>query len=68
MKRETVLLPLELPSLTDKGAAQLVRLLHDLVAVIEHHYAAQLHRYHRREQALRQARLPPPSMLDDPPF
>jgi len=68
MKRQTLLLPLNLPCLTDKAAAQFVELLHQLVTGIEHHYAAQIDRYHQRERELRLARQPQPSASDDPPF
>jgi len=44
MKRHTVILPFLLPCLTDKAAMQLVALLHELIAGIEHHYAEQIHR------------------------
>lgn len=68
MKRETVILPLKLPCLTDKGAAQLVDVLNELVTGIEHHYAAQIERYHRRERERRRARQSPASTPHDLPF
>jgi hypothetical protein len=68
MKRETLILPLDLPCLTDKSAAQLVDVLHELVTGIEHHYAAQIDRYHRRERERRRARQPAPSTPADLPF
>ncbi len=68
MKRETLILPLDLPCLTDKAAAQLVDVLHELVTGIEHHYAAQIDRYHRRQRELQQIRQSQPSTPDDPPF
>lgn len=71
MKRETLILPLNLPCLTDKAAAQLVDVLHELVTGIEHHYAAQIHRYHKRQREIRhspQDRQSLPSTPDDPPF
>lgn len=71
MKRRTVILPFVLPCLTDKAAAQLVELLHEIAAGIEHHYADQVHRYHKRQQEIRQDRLyrrSPRSMPTDPPF
>ena len=67
MKRHSVLLPFVLPRLTDKAAAQLVELLHELLAGIEHHYAAQAHRYHKRQPEIRQH--PPsasPTRTDSP--
>jgi hypothetical protein len=68
MKRHTVILPFLLPSLTDKAAAQLVALLHELITGIEHHYAEQVHRYHKRQRNIRLDRQPPTSELSDPPF
>lgn len=68
MKRHTVILPFLLPRLTDKAAAQLIELLHVILAGIEHHYAAQVHRYHQRQRKIRYDRLPPPSRLTNPPF
>jgi hypothetical protein len=68
MKRHTVILPFLLPRLTDKAAAQLVALLHELITGIEHHYAEQVHRYHKRQRNIRLERQPPASDLSDPPF
>lgn len=71
MKRHTVILPFVLPRLTDQAAAQLVELLHALIAGIEHHYADQVRRYHKRQQELRPDRLyrrSPLSTPTDPPF
>ena len=68
MNRHTVILPFLLPRLSDHAAAQLVELLHQLVAGIEHHYAEQVHRYHKRQRNLHLDRQPPPSIFNDPPF
>jgi hypothetical protein len=73
MKYHNVILPFMLPRLSDKAAAQLVALLHELLAGIEHHYAEQVHRYHKRQQEIRQHRRDrayqsPTSTLADPPF
>lgn len=71
MKRHTVILPFLLPRLTDKAAAQFIELLHELIGAIEHHYAAQVHRYHKHQQEIRQNRLWGRSSLStptDPPF
>jgi len=71
MKPHAVILPFVLPRLTDKDAAQLVELLHELIGGIEHHYAPQVHRYHKRQQETRQNRLwgrSPLSTPTDPPF
>ena len=71
MKRHTVILPFLLPRLTDKAAAQLLDLLHTILAGIEHHYAEQVQRYHKRRQQIHQDRLyrrSPLSTPTDPPF
>jgi demethoxyubiquinone hydroxylase (CLK1/Coq7/Cat5 family) len=68
MKRHTVILPFVVPRLTDKAAAQFVELLNELISGIEHHYAEQLHRHHKRQREIRQDRQSPPSGLTDPPF
>lgn len=68
INRETLILPLNLPRLTDRAAAQLVDVLHELITDIEHHYATQIDRHHRRQRELRHARQSPPSTPDDPPF
>jgi hypothetical protein len=68
MKRHTVILPFLLPRLTDKAATQLVELLHELIAGIEHHYAEQVHRYHKRQRNIHFDQQPPPSLFSDPPF
>lgn len=68
MKHHTVILPLRLPRLTDKTAAQLVELLHEFIEGIEHHYAAQVHRYHQRQREIRYDRQSPSSTLTDVPF
>ena len=71
MKRHTVILPFVLPRLTDKAAAQFIELLHELIRGIEHHYAAQVHRYHKRQRETQQDRLwgrSPLSTPTDPPF
>jgi hypothetical protein len=68
MKRNTVILPFVLPRLTDKAAAQFIELLHELIAGIEHHYAKQVQRYHKRQREIRFDRQPPASHLTDTPF
>jgi len=68
MKRHTVVLPFVLPRLTDKTAAQLVELLHELIEGIEHHYAQQVRRYHQRQREIRYDRQSPSSTLTDVPF
>lgn len=68
MKRHTVILPFLLPRLSDHAAAQLVDSLHALLAGIEHHYAEQVHRYHKRQCNRRLDRQSPPTDFSDPPF
>ena len=68
MKRQTVILPFSLPHLTDKAAAQLVDLLHELIDGIEHHYTVQIYRYRRRQRETHLERHSPPSTPTDPPF
>ncbi len=71
MKRHTVILPFLLPRLTDKAAAQLLDLLHTILTGIEHHYAEQVQRYHKRKLQIQQDRLyrrSPLSTPTDPPF
>ena len=68
MRRHTVILPFDLPCLTDKAAAQLTDLLHELFAGIEHHYAQQAFRYNQRQLEIRLQRPSPPSDQTDTPF
>jgi len=68
MKRRTVILPFDLPRLTDKAAAQFIELLHQLIGGIEHHYAEQAHQYRKHQQESRYRRQSPSSRLTDPPF
>jgi hypothetical protein len=68
MKRHTVILPFLLPRLTDKAATQLVALLHELIAGIEHHYAEQIHSHHKRQQEIRQHKKSQHARFTDPPF
>ena len=62
------ILPFELPRLSDKAAAQLVDVLHQIVQGIEHHYAEQAHRYRKRQQEIAYTRHVPASNPTDPPF
>jgi hypothetical protein len=68
MRRHSVLLPFVLPRLTDKAAAQLVELLHELITGIEHHYAGQVHRYDKRRRDIRQQPHSVSPTPTDPPF
>jgi hypothetical protein len=49
VKRTTVILPLLLPRLSDKAAAQLIELLRTILDAIEHHYAVQIHQHQKHE-------------------
>lgn len=71
LKRRTAILPLALPVLTDKAAVQLIELLHELLAAVEHQYAAQVQRYQRRQRERRSRTQPQQARLagtDEPPF
>lgn len=66
MKPRTVIVPLTLPRLSDQAATHLVELLHDILELIEHHYAEQIHRHRKRQREIRPS--PPSHFTDDPPF
>jgi hypothetical protein len=68
VKRHTVILPLLLPRLTDKAAAQFIEWLHQLIAAVEHHYAAQIHRHQKRRREIQHDPQSPPSSRSDIPF
>jgi hypothetical protein len=63
----TVIMPLLLPRLSDRAAAQLIQILEQLLACLRHHYAPQLRRWQRTTQKIT-APDPPPEPLDDLPF
>jgi hypothetical protein len=67
-KRHTAILPFELPRLSDKAAAQLIDVLHQIVEGIEYHYADQAHRYRKRQQQTAYTRHAPASNSTEPPF
>ena len=67
-KRQTAILPFELPRLSDKAAAQLIDVLHQIVEGIEHHYADQAHRHRKRQQQIAYTARARPSHPTDPPF
>ena len=69
MKRITVIVPLLLPRLSDPAAAQLVEVLRALIVAIEHHYAAQIHRYRKRQrETQRDPSAANTNSAFDPPF
>lgn len=70
MKRAFVTMPMLLPRMSDRAAAQLLDVLALLHACMLHHYGPQAQRWHDRQRqraspAARNARLP---LLDDEPF
>ena len=67
-KRQLAILPFDLPRLSDKAAAQLIEVLHQIVQGIEYHYADQAHRYRKRQQQIAYPRHTPASNPTDPPF
>ncbi len=68
MKPAFVLMPLLLPRLSDRAAAQLLDILDQLLGCIRHHYAPQLQRWRRRQTHLDQPRATPPTLFDGEPF
>lgn len=67
-KRQLAILPFDLPRLSDKAAAQLIDVLHQIVEGIEYHYADQAHRYRKRQQEIAYTRRARVSNPTDPPF
>lgn len=70
MKRAFVTMPMLLPRMSDRAAAQLLDVLALLHDCMLHHYGPQAQRWHDRQRqrtspALRSARSP---TLDDQPF
>ena len=67
-KRQIAILPVNLPRLSDKTAAQLIDVLQHIVEGIAYHYADQAHRYRKRQQEIAYTRHAPASNPTDPPF
>lgn len=67
-QRQIAILPFDLPRLSDKAAAQLIEVLHQIVQGIEYHYADQAHRYRKRQQEITYTRHAPASNPTDPAF
>ncbi|MCI0353671.1 MAG: hypothetical protein L0099_01340 [Acidobacteria bacterium] len=67
-KRQLAILPFDLPHLSDKAAAQLIDVLHQIVQSIEYHYADEAHRYRQRQQEIAATLHAPASNPTDPPF
>ncbi len=69
MKRVFILLPMMLPTLSDRAAAELLDILEQLLAAVRHHYAAQAHRWQRSRCSSASARrTSAPTLFDDQPF
>ncbi len=68
MKPQTLIVPLNLPRLSERGAAQLIALLHELVAAVEYYYAAQSNRDRRPRREGRPSWQLLPETPDEPPF
>ena len=75
MKTVFVLMPMQLPKLTDRAAADVIDVLQYLLASSQHHYAPQIARWQRRQRSQRRIesdrarRNNPPSPFDaDVPF
>jgi hypothetical protein len=67
-RRQFAILPFDLPHLSDKAAAQLLDVLHQIVEGIEYHYAEQAQRYRQRQQDIAYTQHAPTSNPTDPPF
>lgn len=63
MKHRTVIVPMRIPKLSDAAAVQLLEILRELIATVEHHYGPQIQR-RRRRQRDRQ----PPTTTHPPSF
>jgi hypothetical protein len=69
VKRVFILLPMMLPKLSDRAAAELLDILEQLLASVRHHYAPQAHRWQRSRCSAAAARRPAsPTLFDDQPF
>jgi hypothetical protein len=68
LDHESLLLPIELPRLSDEAAAQSIYLLHALLTSFENHYYAQLARHHQREREESNDRQAQLFETSDPPF
>ena len=68
MKRAFILMPLLMPRLSDHAAAQLLDILEQLLQCVQHHYAPQIHRWHRRQFRARPPGEPPLPLFPDVPF
>jgi hypothetical protein len=65
MKRVFVTVPMDLPRLSDKAAAQLLDILSQLFDSVQHHYGPQAWRWQR--QQCRRHTATPPAQNSSPP-
>jgi hypothetical protein len=68
VKSATVLMPMMLPRISDRAAAQLLDILEQLLECVRHHYGPQIQRWHRSQCRAHQPRMASPSLFDDVPF
>ena len=69
MKRVFILMPMMLPSISDRAAVQLLDILEQFLACVRHHHAPQIHRWHRsRCSAATARRNSSLALFDDEPF
>lgn len=68
MKRAFILMPMMLPRISDRAAAQLLDILEQLLECVRHHYGPQIQRWHRSQCRAHQPSKPFPSLFDDVPF
>jgi len=69
VKRVFLLMPMMLPKLSDRAAAELLEILEQLLASVRHHYEPQVHRWQRRQrQAELRMHTPATPLFGDEPF
>jgi hypothetical protein len=68
VKRAFILMPMMLPRISDRAAAQLLDILEQLLECVRHHYGPQIQRWHRSQCRAHQPRMASPSLFDDVPF
>ena len=66
MKPRTVIMPIVLPPLSAAAAVQLVQLLREILAIVEHQYVPQIHRHQARGEARPRLHSHPPPDHEDP--
>jgi hypothetical protein len=68
MKHSTVFVPLLLPKLSDRAAANLIDIVEQLLGIAQHHYGDQAHRWRRHQSNLAVGRSHLAAPLMDDPF